>query len=95
MAKVIMALTPENGMEFFNIMSFETKSYIGLWNQDKGGFVLLRKSSRLYEPICLEECSSLKELDDMVYMECEEHIVEVYEDSFYTISLGTEREWIL
>ena len=88
MAKVIMTIAPEDGMAFENILSFQTENYIGLWDSVANQFVLMNKSGVNFEPFYLNDIyEDLKELDDAVYMECEEHITEVFDRSDYTITL--------
>ena len=44
MQKVIRKLTPENNMDFENICSFETDSYIGIWDQANDTYAIMKKS---------------------------------------------------
>lgn len=88
MAKVITTITAEDGMDFEKIMSFNTRHYIGIYAANESTFVLLEKSSTYFEPRILQYCYSLKELDDVVFAECQEHIMEVFDNSDYTIELN-------
>lgn len=87
MAKVIMTIAPENDMCFEDIMSFKTTNYTGLYATNEDTFILLENSSMYFEPYILKCCDNLKELDDIVFAECGEHIVEVFDNSNYTIEL--------
>lgn len=91
MAKVITTIAAENGMDFEDIMSFKTDDYIGIVNQVDGGFVLMRRQSAYFEPCCIEyrRCGkNLQDLDDVVFEECGEHIIEVFDHSNYAIELN-------
>lgn len=44
MQKVIRKLTPENNMDFENICSFETDSYIGIWDHANDRYIMMAKS---------------------------------------------------
>ena len=88
MAKVIMTIAPEDGMFFENINSFETENYIGIWDRVRDEFVLLDKTAAYFEPYYLDgDYKDLRELDEAVYEECEEHITEVFDTSKYEIKL--------
>lgn len=88
MAKVIMTIAPEDGMMFENILSFKTENYVGLWDRVLDQFILMNKSGVNFEPFYLNGIyEDLKELDDAVYTECDEHITEVFDRSDYTITL--------
>lgn len=88
MAKVIMTIAPEDGMCFEDIFSFKTENYVGIWDTPCDKFMLIRKSSRYFEPWYLEgKYESLRELDDDVFELCEEHITEVFNRADYTITL--------
>lgn len=87
MAKVITTIAAENGMDFVDIMSFKTTNYTGIYASNEDAFVLLANSGTYFEPLILECCDNLKELDDIVFAKCEEHIVEVFDESNYTIEL--------
>lgn len=91
MAKVITTIAAEDGMDFWDICSFKTENYIGLYNNTDTSFTLIRKSYGTFAPTYLRHCDSLQELDDMVYDECKEHIKEVFEYSCYTILLNEEK----
>lgn len=88
MAKVIMTIAPEDGMFFENINSFETENYIGIWDRVRDEFMLLDKTASYFEPYYLDgDYKDLRELDEAVYEECEEHITEVFDTSEYKIKL--------
>lgn len=91
MAKVITTIAAEDGMDFYDICSFKTENYIGIYNDTDASFTLIRRSYGTFAPTYLKSCDSLKELDDMVYDECKEHIKEVFEDGCYTILLSEEK----
>lgn len=90
MQKVIRKLTPENDMDFEDICSFETESYIGIWDQMKEEYVMFAKSD--YE-FCLHQLPpsiDLEELDNKVYDLVQEHIIGVSECSRYTFKIDEE-----
>ena len=87
MAKVITTIAADNGMDYGEILSFETKHYIGLWNYDADVFVMIEKSSTEFYPRNLEYCETLQELDDMVFAKVDEHILEVFDNCSYVIRL--------
>jgi hypothetical protein len=88
MAKVITTIAAENGMDYDDILSFETKNYVGLWNYDADTFTIIEKSTTEFYPRNLEYCETLQELDDMVFAKVNEHILEVFGNSSYAIRLA-------
>lgn len=91
MVKLIRTLAPENGMDLGNVLSFETENYIGLWNYNNDSFVLIRKSEIEFHPVNLPRfIETFGELDDVVYEECDEHIIGVSDRSDYRITLHPE-----
>lgn len=90
MAKIITTLAAENGMDFNEICSFETENYIGIWCHAHDKFMLVTKSDIEFYSIFLNTCKDLKELDDEVCKEINEHILEVYSTSDYTFVLEKE-----
>lgn len=89
MAKVIMTIAPEDDMCFDDIFSFKTENYVGVWNNSIDKFMLMRSSSRYFEPWCLDKSyDNLRELDDDVFELCDEHITEVFPEVNYTVELG-------
>lgn len=84
MAKVITTIAADNGMDINEICSFRTKNYVGIWDENDALFTLVKKKCNVFAPFYLEPCDDLKELDDMVYEECKEHIEEVFESGCYT-----------
>ena len=89
MAKVIITIASEDGMDFDQMMSFQTENYIGMWDCASGQFALIKKSSKYFEAWYLppNAYTTFKELDDAIYEEIEEHITEVFKKSDYTIAL--------
>ena len=88
MAKVITTIAADNGMDFGSILSFKTKNYVGIWSYEKGNFVMLENSStEFYLRNVGKDCESLQELDDEVFEEVNEHILEVFDKCEYTIEL--------
>lgn len=87
MIKLVRTLTPENGMDFGNILSFETENYIGIWNYEEDKYVLIAKSDNEFRLYHLSSCDTLDELDELVYQECKERIIGVSDNCNYTISL--------
>lgn len=90
MVKLVRTLAPENGMHFEDICSFETMGHVGIWDHAAGAFVLLAKTEVEFHPALLPNCSNLDKLDDLVYAECEEHIISVSDRSTYKIVLTEE-----
>lgn len=88
MAKVIVTIAPEDGMFFEDILSFETENYIGIWDYGEDRFMTLNKSGKYFEPKFLKQVENLRELDDAVYEEYEEHITDVYDRTDYKIELN-------
>ncbi len=87
MVKLIRTLTPENGMHFDEICSFQTMHYIGIWNQTEGKFAVFEKSGVEFDLVHLPACKNLDELDDRVFAEYEERIVSVSDSSAYEFAL--------
>lgn len=94
MAKVITTIAAEDGMSVEQILSFKTENYIGIWNYNDDDYILFAKTDYEFRPVFLkydlEDCPSLKELDDMVWEECEEHILEVFDRADYTFTLEVD-----
>ena len=89
MAKVIMTIAPEDGMDYGDITCFKTESCIGFWDDGYGKFVLLPQSSDYFDIRWIDEYpKSLAALDDAVMEEIDEHITEVFHSQSYTIKLG-------
>lgn len=79
MAKVIKTLAVEDGLDFDNITYFETEKYVGVWSFSKSKFILIKRSNDTdFNPMDIDNCTNLQELDDEVFRLCEEHIIEVY-----------------
>ena len=83
MIKLIRTLTPENGLYFCEISSFETENYIGIYNHESDRFVIMNQSDIELHLVTLPECYTLDELDAAVYEVCQEHITGVSESSKY------------
>ena len=83
MIKIIRTLTPENGMKFHDICSFETETCIGIYNHAEDRFVVIEQSGYEFNLITLPACATLDELDNAVYKVCNEHIIGVSENSAY------------
>ena len=88
--KLKRMLAPENGADFENIVSFATESYIGIWDHCSNGFLLIAKEDIEFSCEELGNFDTLDELDDAVYIACDEHIQEVFESSAYKITLIDE-----
>ncbi len=89
MQKVIKKLIPENNMNFKDITSFETESYIGIWNYTTDGYVVFVKSDHEFWLHQLPPCIDLEELDDKIRTwfskheyECLLSKISVYDYSF-------------
>ena len=83
MVKLIRILTPENGMKFHDICSFETENCIGMYNHAEDRFVVMNQRGYELHLTTLPACDTLDELDNAVYESCEEHIIGVSESSNY------------
>ena len=88
MIKLIRTLSPENGMNFEDIMSFQTTNYVGIWNHESESFVLMAEQDNYFCVFELHNCNNLDELDNEVYKMCEEHIIGVSSESNYRILLN-------
>lgn len=87
MAKIITTLSADNNMDFNEICSFKTENYIGIWNHYSDAFMLMAETDTYFHASFLPHCNNLKELDDAVFKDCDEHIIEVFEESNYTFVL--------
>ena len=87
MAKIITTIAVEGEMEFDDICSFETETYIGIYSHNHNTFVVMEKSGYEFHPFMLPICEDLVELEDEVYKLTEEHILEAYDTSKYTFVL--------
>ena len=85
MIKLIRTLAPENGMKFEDVLSFETENYVGMYSHTDDSFILFARSDEYFNPVVLENCNTLDELDEAVYEECNEHITGVSESCSYRI----------
>lgn len=83
MIKLIRTLTPENGMKFDDICSFETETCIGIYNHATDRFVIMNQSDLGLDLTTLPYCATLGELDDAVYEARQEHIIGVSKSSNY------------
>lgn len=92
MAKVIMTIVADNGMDLGNILSFKTENYIGIWDGVNEGFALIRKTGECFAPYFLGgyRYKDLRELYDVVYEECQEYITEVFDNSNYSFVLDLD-----
>ena len=90
MVKIIRTLTPENGMKFHAICSFETENHIGIYNYAEDRFVIMNQSDYGLHLITLPACATLDELDNAVYKVCDEHIIGVSESSTYEFVIKEE-----
>ena len=88
MQKVIKKLIPENNMDFGDISSFETESYIGIWSYMTDSYVVFAKSDHEFWLHQLPPCIDLEELDDKVCDLVQEHIIGVSECSSYTFEIN-------
>ena len=88
--KLKRMLAPENGADFEHIVSFATENYIGVWDHCSNGFLLIAKEDSEFACEELGNFDTLDELDDAVYIACDEHIKEVFESSAYKITLIDE-----
>lgn len=90
MIKLIRTLTPENGMKFHDICSFETETCIGIYNHATDRFVLMSQSDFELHLTTLPYCDTLDELDKAVYEMCQERIIGVSESSNYEFIIKEE-----
>lgn len=88
MQKVIRKLIPENNMDFEDICSFETESYIGIWNHKIDDYVVFAKSDCEFWLHPLPTCIDLEELDNKIYDLVQEHIIGVSECSSYIFEIN-------
>lgn len=85
MIGVINTIAPKNGMDFEDVLSFETEDYIGMWSHTNDTFILFARSDAYFNPVDLGRCDTLGELDEAVFEECHEHIIGVSDKSNYRI----------
>lgn len=90
MVGIIRSLKPENGMEFEDICSFETNSFIGIWDYSYDEWVLIAKENDHFDSSRIDPVSDLDALDDEVYSICGEHIEGVSKHNAYKITLTKE-----
>lgn len=86
-SKLIHRLSAEDNMDFNEVVSFETDSYIGIWDVYHQEFVIIKNRDTYFEMIPLKCCDNFEELDGAVYEECDEHINFVSNKSSYWITL--------
>ena len=87
MISIIRTLVPENGMEFEEICSFETNSFIGIWDHSYDEWILIAKEEAHFESSRIGYVSNLDELDEEVHSTCGEHIEGVSCHNAYKIIL--------
>ena len=91
MAKVITTIAAEDGMNFEDICSFETKNWVGIWDYAHEDFALIPKTEDLFGIVYMEykegRYIDLEEFDKAVFEICEEHITDVFEKTDYSIVL--------
>ena len=90
MVKLIRTLVAENKMRFDEIMSFETKNYVGIWDHLGDSFVLFAKSDAQLDIMHLFDCETLDELDDQVYKLIDERIIGVSDTGCYKFAIIEE-----
>lgn len=90
MQKVVKKLTSENNLDFDKIYSFETESYIGIFNYNNCNYVMFEKSGREFRMYELLNCKDLDELDMKTYKTVGEHIIGVSNSSKYTFKIHEE-----
>lgn len=83
MKKLVRELAVEDGTRFEDICSFETKSYIGIWNFNTDSFVVFPSFDKEFYLYVLPKCNTLQELDNAVYAITDERICGVSESSTY------------
>ena len=87
MIKLKRMLVPENMIDFDDVCSARTESYIILWNHIKDCFVLVEDESTTFECFDLPHCENFDELDEVVHNICGEHIEEVSQSNKYKLTL--------
>lgn len=91
MAKVIRKLSADDDMDYMDIVSFKTESYVGVWNFREEEFLIFGQSDTEFYPIPVGKgCKDLQELDDQVYNEVDQHIEEVFDLSNYEFKLNVD-----
>lgn len=89
MVGLIRTLTPSNGMQFEEILSFETKNYYGIYNGAGNEFMVIGKEDtdlNIYF-IDFSYCHSLDDLDRETFELCEEHIIGVSTSNKYKLQI--------
>lgn len=84
--KLIKTLAPANNMDFMDMLSFETESYLGLWSHTDCHFVLIEKNSPEFRPLKVLG-DTFMELDEEVFRLCNEHILYVSDNSGYKLTM--------
>lgn len=87
MVKLKRMLIPENGMNFDDVCSAQTESYIVIWNYISDCFVVLDKNAHHFECVELPSCQTFDELNEAVYKACGEYLEEVSDKSKYEFKL--------
>ena len=87
MVGLIRSLKPENEMSFEDICSFETNSYIGIWDHDYDEWILVPKEDEHFDSSRLCSVNDLDELDKEVHLTCGEHIEGVSKYNAYKLIL--------
>lgn len=77
-------------MYFEDICSFETESYIGIWDQKSERFIVLKQSDLEMWMYKVPKVETLDELDGEVYELIDEHIIGVSDYSNYTFKIDEE-----
>lgn len=86
--KLVQTLKPDVDIDFDDIISFRTESYIGTWDYNSERFVVFTPVSfEFYLNFLPEGISSLDELDKEVYKIAEEHVQSVSFSNEYDFSI--------
>lgn len=90
MRELILKYSLPDGMRYDDISSFETESYIGIWNHAQNEYLLFSNiDSELYAySIPYQDC--FEELDSVVYNTVDEHIIRVSKCGKCSITLCEE-----
>lgn len=92
MAKIIQTIAIKGEpFEFDDIVSFQTKGYVGLWDFAHDNFIIMPKDDIEFSLITLSKnITNLYDLDCAVFHSVGQHLTNVYDRAFYTIKLDME-----
>ena len=88
MIELVHTLSPKEPLEAFDVFSFLTANYIGLWDCRNCQFALMPKEGDTFQQHFIPECPTYDELDQKVFDKIKEHVLSISATSNFSITLN-------